>query len=72
MFSSAPLYQWPEKIEQLKASCHLVNSDSVQAAINEYITAYGDVEKVFATDMFGVDSFLGLVLHESDNKPNAK
>jgi len=49
-----------------------MNSDSIQAAIEEYVAAYGEVEAVFATDMFGADSHLGLVLHESENKPNAK
>jgi len=73
LFASVPLNQWHEKIEQLKASCHLVNSDSIQAAISEYITTYGDIEKTFTTDLFAAaDSYIGLVLHESDNKPNAK
>jgi hypothetical protein len=42
-------------------------------AINDYITAYGDlVERTFTTDLFAGESFLGLVLHEAENKPNAK
>ena len=48
-----------------------MNSDSIQAAIEEYVAAYGEVESTFAVDMFA-DSHLGLVLHESENKPNAK
>lgn len=66
------MYQWPDKFEQLKASTHLVNSDSIQTALSEYITAYGDVEKVFANDLFAAGSYLGLTVYESVNKPNAK
>jgi CMP-N-acetylneuraminic acid synthetase len=71
-FENAPLVQWHDKIELLKASSHLMNSDSIQAAIEEYVSAYGDVESMFAADMFTADSYLGLLLHESENKPNAK
>jgi len=50
-----------------------MNSDSIQAAIEEYVATYGDVESIFAVDMFtAAESHLGLVLHESENKPNAK
>lgn len=71
-FENVPLSQWHEKIEQLKATSHLMNSESIQAAIEEYVAAYGDVESVFAVDMFTADSHLGLLLHESENKPNVK
>ena len=49
-----------------------MNSDSIQAAIEEYVATYGDVESIFAVDMFTADSHLGLLLHESENKPNVK
>jgi hypothetical protein len=49
-----------------------MNSDSIKAAIEEYVAAYGEIEPVFAADMFTPDSHLGLVMHESENKPNAK
>ena len=72
IFENAPLSLWHEKIEQIKASSHLMNSDSIQAAIEEYVAAYGDVESMFAVDMFTAESYLGLLLHESESKPNAK
>jgi len=71
-FESTPLHQWSEKIEQYKATIHLMDSGSVKVAVEDYVKAYGYVDPLFAEDMFAPDSFLGLALHECFNKPNAK
>lgn len=60
------------KVEQIKATIHLMNTGSVVEAIEEFVKVGGPVESLFADDLFTPDSFLGLALHMSDNKPNAK
>jgi DNA-binding cell septation regulator SpoVG len=72
IFKSTPLYQWTIKIGELKAISHLINSESVQEAVGEYIRAYGDIDNEFTEDMFNEDSILGLAMHEYFNKPSAK
>jgi len=72
IFKSTPLYQWTVKVDELKAISHLMNAESVQDAVGEYLRAYGDVDNTFTEDMFNEDSLMGLAMHESFNKPNAK
>lgn len=72
IFKSAPLWQWSSKFEEVKAGSHLMSAESVQEAVGEYLQAYGQVESAFTQDMFSEDTLLGLAMHESFNKPNAK
>jgi hypothetical protein len=72
IFKSTPLYEWTIKIDELKAISHLINSDSVEEAVGEYLRVYGQVDIKFTDDMFSEDTLLGLAMHESFNKPNAK
>jgi hypothetical protein len=71
IFESSPLNQWQMKVEQIKATGHLMNASSVVEAIEEFVKVAGPVEPLFAGDLFQ-DSILGLALHECLNKPNAK
>ena len=72
IFKSTLLWQWTSKVEELKAISHLMNAESVQEAVGEYLQVYGDVDAAFTEDMFSEDTLLGLAMHESFNKPNAK
>jgi hypothetical protein len=44
----------------------------VQEAINEFVQAYGRIEKPFDSNLFSTGSVLGLALNEFENKPNSK
>ena len=61
---------WGELIERTASTIHLSDKGSVQEGINEFIRAYGMVEKPFDKDLFRPKSALGLLLHESKNKAN--
>jgi hypothetical protein len=71
IFEYIPLNQWQIKVEEFKATSHLMNVGSVVEAIEEFVKVAGPVEALFADDLFH-DSYLGLALHECFNKPNAK
>jgi hypothetical protein len=59
-------------IEETASAVHLVNKSSVQEAINEFVQAYGRIEGAFSTDLFSPASLFGLILNETQNKPNSK
>lgn len=63
---------WIEFIEKAASTIHLSDKSSIQEAINEFILAYGPVDMPFSKTLFGPGSPLGLIIHETKNKPNNK
>ena len=60
-----PLRNWIELIEKAASTIHLSDKRSVQEAIDEFIQAYGPIDKTFSTDLFSAGSPLGLLLRET-------
>ena len=67
-----PVANWGELIEKTTSTIHLSDKGSVQEGIDEFIHAYGMVEKPFDKDLFHPKSAFGLLLHETKNKANHK
>lgn len=66
------IVNWGELIDKTASTIHLSDKCSVQEGIDEFIRAYGPVEKPFDKDLFHPNSALGLLLHETKNKANHK
>lgn len=66
-----PLINWLQLIEETASTVNLKDKSSVQEAIDEFIRAYGPIEKPFSSDLFSPNSLLGMVLHQTENKPNS-
>ncbi len=69
---AAPLNKWQQIIEEVGSSIHLTTKNSVQEAIDEFIEAYGPIEKAFAKDLFLPSSLLELVSRDIKCKPHPK
>ena len=67
-----PLSEWLEVIEKTASTIHLSDRESIQEAINEFVCAYGPISMPFSETLFGLESPLGLIIHETKNKPNNK
>ena len=67
-----PVATWGELIERTASTVRLSGKGSVQEGVDEFIRAYGPVEKPFDKDLFYPESALGLLLHETKNKANRK
>jgi len=69
---AAPLNKWQQIIEEFGSSIHLTTKNSVQEAIDEFVEAYGPIEKAFSKDLFLPSSPLELVSRDTKCKSNPK
>ena len=62
------IVDWRELIDKTASTIHLSDKCSVWEGIDEFIRAYGPVEKPFDKDLFRQKSALGLLLHENQKQ----
>jgi len=67
-----PFSSWIDVIEKNSSTVHLSDKNSIQEAINEFISKYGPVDAPFSKNLIEYRSPLALVIHEAKNKANNK